>query len=189
VGGQAQGVLVGCFVTANADTVSADTSNGDHGAALLQNILKLRLDAICIIKKALPAELLDMVLDYLSWELALSLDYLSSRKQCLRRLRQDPIGRRFDQAFQVLAHKKRHFQHQNDEVKLESEMTPQYVKLGNTWYLQDLYATTTQVKGGQEQLKQVKQLAFRHNHNCQPYIAVQVNSIGITHIAFKLEGI
>jgi hypothetical protein len=60
--------------TANADTVSADTSNGDHGTASLQNILKLRLDAIRIIKKALPAELSDMVLDYLSWELALTLD-------------------------------------------------------------------------------------------------------------------
>jgi hypothetical protein len=179
---------------ANVDFVSADASNGGHGiadttgAASLQNILKLRLDAIHIIKKALPAELSDMVLDYLPWELALALDHLSGGKQCLRRLRQDPIGRRFDQAFQVLAHEKRDFQHQNDEVKLESEMTLQYVKLGDTWYLQDLYATATQVEGGQEQVKQVKQLAFRHNHDRQPYIAIQVNSIGITHIAFKSEG-
>jgi hypothetical protein len=179
---------------ANADTVSADASNGDQaianttGTASLQNMLKLRLDTICIIKRVLPAELSDMVLDHLPWELALALDHLSGGKQCLRRLRQDPIGRRFDQAFQVLGHEQRDLQHQNDEVKLESEMTLQYLRLGDTWYLQELYATATQVKGDQKQVEQVKQLSFRHNHNRQPYIAVQVNDIGITHIAFESKG-
>lgn len=130
-----------------------------------------------------------MVLDYLPPELALTMDCLSDGKQCLRRLRQDPIASRLERAFQVLKHEVRDVRHQPLEIKLETEMRAQFVEISDQWYLQDLYPNERQEKAvhGQGQAGRVEQLVFRHNHDREPYITVQANEFGITHIAFHSE--
>jgi hypothetical protein len=120
-----------------------------------------------------------MVLDYLPFELA----YLSGGQQCLRRLRRDPIGRRVELAFAILGHK---LWNHHKEIKLESEMILQFVWLGNRGYLQDLYSKAWQEKRSHGQVGETEQFTLSHNHHRKPYIAVQVDDIGITHIAFDL---
>jgi hypothetical protein len=66
-------------------------------------------------------------------------------------------------------------------------MTAQFIELCGRWYLQDLYAKAKEEDYGQEQAVCIRQLAFRHNHNRKPYLAVQVDGVGITHIAFYSE--
>jgi hypothetical protein len=157
-------------------------------AALIRLRLNRRLQRINIVKKWLPTELVDSILDYLPFELALALDRLSGGRRCLHRLRQDPVARRFECAFQILGHEMRELPQVYGEVKLEFEMIIQYVELGGRWYLKHLFAETREETNGQEQAGQVKRFVFRHSHDREPYVAVQVDDMGITHIAFDCEG-
>lgn len=155
--------------------------------ASVQRKLGKRLKVFGIAKENLPSELTDMILEYLPVELALALEYLSGGSQCLVRLRQDPIARLFERAFQVLGHEIREAR-QQDRIKLESHMTARFVEIGGIWYLQDLYARASQDQGGPGPGRRVKELEFSHSHDREPYIAVQPDGFGITHIAFHLDG-
>jgi hypothetical protein len=157
-------------------------NSNKEAASMLQTKVQMRLHGIIVVKERLPLELSDMILDYLPFELALILDSLSGRR-CLNRLRQDPIARRFERAFQILGHEMKGFQHQGNQITLESEMSAQFVLIGGQWYLQDLNQTAK----GSEERGHVKHLVFKHNKDRAPYIAVQVDDFGITHIAFNLE--
>lgn len=176
-----------------SETMEADIANAHITVAetvdiaSLRDILKTRLDVFDIIKARVPVELSDMILDHLPFKLALALDYVSCGSQCLRRLRQNPIASRFECAFQVLGLEVRKFQHYNKKIKLHSEMTAQFLELGGKWYLQDLYAKATKEIGGQGQVRRIKRVTFEHNHDRSPYVAVQVDNVGITHIGFDLE--
>jgi hypothetical protein len=134
----------------------------------------------------LPSEVLEMVLDYIPLELVLALEYLSGRgrRVCLRRVRQDPVASRFEHASQVLRHRTRQVQRPHGEIKLGKEMIAQFLEISGQWYLQDLYPNGKQEEA---QLERTKQLSFTHDYNRVPYIAVQVNEFGITHISFRME--
>jgi hypothetical protein len=166
------------------------------------SFLEKRLEVFCDIKDKVPAELADMILDQLPFELSLALDYLSGGSGYLARLRQDPIAHRFERVFGILGHEVRDFKYHdnneilghevgdfkyldNNEIQLESEMTAQFFEIGGRWYLQDLYARSPEKVASQGQ---VKSFLFKHDRHRKPYIAVQVDDFGITHIAFDTKG-
>jgi hypothetical protein len=170
------------------DILSNPIGNDTADTALIESRLNIRLKCINLVKKRLPTESIDSILDYLSFELALALDRLSGGRRCLHRLRQDPVARRFECAFQILGHEMREIPQLHGEIKLESDMVIQFVELGGRWYLKHLFAETEEETNGQEQAGQVMRFAFGHCHDREPYVAVQVNDMGITHIAFDSEG-
>jgi hypothetical protein len=139
------------------------------------------------LKGHLPPELSNMILDYLPCPLAIILDHLSGGTRCLRRLRQDPITRRFDLASQILRHEIKELRHLHGENRLESSMIIQYMKFDDGWLLEDLYAGGDGETSSKEQAGRVH-FVYKHSHDRSPYIAVQVNDAGITHIAFVCEG-
>ena len=63
-------------------------------------------------------------------------------------------------------------------------MTARFFQLGGRWYLQDLHARLPEKVAGQGQ---VESFRFKHNHHREPYVAVQVDDFGITHIAFDTK--
>jgi hypothetical protein len=128
-----------------------------------------------------------MILDYLPFELALKLDTLTKHSldgypRCLRRLRQDPIAHRFERVFEVLGQRLRVFKHLNNEIKLISEMSAQFLSVGGRSNLQDMGAAATQTCSI-KQAGRTTQLQFHHVQDRAPYIAVQVDDFGMTHIA------
>ncbi|KAL5372901.1 hypothetical protein DPSP01_013130 [Paraphaeosphaeria sporulosa] len=149
------------------------------------SFLKIRLEVFRNIREKVPADLVEMILDQLPFELSLALDYLSGGSRYLVRLRHDPVARRFERAFGILGHKLRNSECPNSsEIQLESEMTAQFFELGGTWYLQDLYA------GLPKEIAchgPVKSFLFKHDHSRKPYVAIQVDDFGITHIAFDTK--
>jgi hypothetical protein len=148
----------------------------------VKQMVKLRLHACKRIKQRLPLELFDMILQWLPLELALALDCVSAKAITLssrRRLRHDPVARRLERAFHVFGHPKRQLQF--GEVEMKQEMVAQFVEIGGQWYLQSLLPNTKQGGTGQNQI------VFRHNSNREPYVSVQVNEFGITHIAFSIN--
>ncbi|KAF2023515.1 hypothetical protein EK21DRAFT_94849 [Setomelanomma holmii] len=147
----------------------------------------MRLEVFELVKKNLPTELVDSILDHLPFELALALERLSGGGQCLRRLRQDPIARRFELASQILGHKTRRFRHPENKIKLESEMVAEFVKLGSHWCLRDLVSAAEQDIDVETQSGKVERIRFTHSHDRRPWIAVQVCEYAITHIAFESE--
>lgn len=168
--------------------------------APIRSKLKTRLERTKTVKKSLPAELVDSILDYLPFELAIALDRLSGgEKGCVRRLRQDPVARRFECASQILRHEKTELQHEKLElspeegefqnlyskVELKPDMVIEYVELGGRGYLKNFYAQRE--TNGQERTRKFMHYAITHNPDRKPYIAVQVDDIGITHIAFDHE--
>lgn len=60
--------------------------SGTADLSPIRDKVRVRLDVFTVTKERSPAELSDMVLDYLPPELALTMDCLSDGKQCLRRL-------------------------------------------------------------------------------------------------------
>ncbi|KAF2864701.1 hypothetical protein BDV95DRAFT_624400 [Massariosphaeria phaeospora] len=170
------------------DILSNPVGNDTADTALIESRLNIRLRCIKIVKKNLPTELVDLILDNLPFELALALDRLNGGRKCLQRLRQDSVARRFECAFQILGHEMRELRQVHGEIKLESDMIIQYVELGGRWYLKDLYAEKREETNSQEQAVRVERFVFRHSHDREPYVAVQVDDIGITHIAFDREG-
>jgi hypothetical protein len=153
---------------------------------LKQGQFERPLKVLTAMKKHLPHELSDMILDYLPCQLAIILDHLSDGGQCLRRLRQDPIARRFELATQILGHETRIFRHPENKIKLESVMVAEFVKLGRHWCLRDLVSASRQDIGGQTQFGRVQRLNFKHCRDRSPWIAVQVSEYAITHIAFEM---
>ena len=183
------------------DILSKPVNSGIADTAPIQSKLKRRLERTKTVKKSLPTELVDSVLDYLPFELAIALDRLTGGKEsCLHRLRQDPVARRFECASQILRHEKRELQHEKIELPLEEgefqhlynkvelkpDMVVEYVMLGGRGYLKDIHARRE--TNGQERARKVMQYTVRHSPDREPYIAVQVDDIGITHIAFDHEG-
>jgi hypothetical protein len=134
------------------------------------------------IKQRLPLEIFDMILQWLPLELALVLDCVSAKKitlSSLRRLRHDPVASRLERAFHVFGHPKTQLQF--GKVEMKQEMVAHFVKIGGQWYLQRLLPNTKQGGAGQNQI------VFQHKSNREPYISVQVNEFGITHIAFAIN--
>ncbi|KAF2022865.1 hypothetical protein EK21DRAFT_119318 [Setomelanomma holmii] len=146
-----------------------------------------RLEVFELVKENLPTELVDSILDLLPFELALALERLSGGGQCLRRLRQDPIARRFELASQILGHKTRILRHPENKIKLESEMVAEFVKLGSPWCLRDLVSAAEQAIDVETQSGKVERIKFTHSHDRRPWIAVQVCEYAVTHIAFESE--
>lgn len=137
-------------------------------------------------KTLLPLELVDMILDDLPCPLAVILDHLSGGTRCLRRLHQDPITRRFDLASQILRREIKELRHLQGENQFGSSMVLQYMKFDDGWLLEDIYAGGDGERSSNEQAGRVH-FVYNHSHNRSPYIAVQVNDAGITHIAFVHE--
>lgn len=154
---------------------------------ILQAKIQMRLYAVQTIKERLPLELLDMILDYLPFELALALDSLSKGSRCLRRLRRDPIAHRFERAFEVLGHDLRTFDRTHRRIQLAPKMSAQFVSIGGRWYLQHMAPAATQTGSDQILAGQTRQLLFEHTVNRTPYVAVQVDSFGITHVALDSQ--
>ncbi|KAF1352630.1 hypothetical protein EJ07DRAFT_183379 [Lizonia empirigonia] len=154
---------------------------------ILQAKIQMRLYAMETIKERLPPELSDMILDYLPFELALALDSLSKGRRCLRRLRRDPIAHRFERAFEVLEHDPRTFDRAHRQIELAPKMSVQFVSIGGRWYLQHMAPAATQTGSDQRLAGRTRQLLFKHTMNRTPYVAVQVDDFGITHIALDSE--
>lgn len=150
----------------------------------LQVKIQSRLHVFAWIKTKLALELSEMILDYLPFELALALDNLSGGAHCLLRLRQDPIAHRFERAIDVLGQRLRLFEHPSNQIKLASEMVADFVFIGGRWYLQDISAAT-HAHGAQEQAEHTTQIRFQHTKDCTPYVALQIDEFGITHLALK----
>lgn len=183
------------------DVLSKPNNCGIADTDPIQSKLKTRLERTKIVKKNLAPELVDSILDYLPCELATALDRLSGGgKSCLHRLRQDPVTRRLECASQILSHGKTELQHEKIElpfeegefhylyskVELKPDMVIEYVELGGRGYLKDVHGQReTNV---QERAENVMQYAIRHRPDREPYIAVQVDDIGITHIPFDHDG-
>lgn len=150
---------------------------------LVKQMVELRVRAFKCVTERLPLEIADMILDYLPVELAVALSCISAgyiTSSSLSRLRCDPIARRLEQAFDILGHPRR--QLQSGRVKLAQEMMAQFVKLGGCWYLEGLHPSTKQREAGREHI------IFQHDSNQKPYIGIQVNEFGITHIALGTSG-
>jgi len=171
--------------TVYAEALHAIISDTDMDTIHQKVAMRLRVMKI-VTRTRLPLELIDLILDYIPLELALTLYILSggSRSSCLRRLRCDPIASRLERASEVLQHESRKTKQHSQKIDLSSNMEAQFVQVAGQWYLQDLYSAARQksIDHGR-----VERIAFQHNHTRKPYIAVRVNEFGITHIAFDLE--
>ncbi|KAF1358618.1 hypothetical protein EJ07DRAFT_156463 [Lizonia empirigonia] len=127
----------------------------------------------------LPTELLSMILEYLPLELIL-LGMLLERPTislCLSFLRRDPIAARLERASQVLRYSKR--DPKTAHVELQTQMIAQFIEIAGHWYLQGLGPHAGPEQAGK------RSVMFNHNRDRRPYIAIQVNEFGITHIAFE----
>jgi hypothetical protein len=172
--------------------ILSDFSDADLSQTNRIGGLTEQLELVKIVKKALPREIVEAILDYLPFELALTLAHFGvDRPESIRILRQDPVARRFECAFDILKCKATTFQGANDPINLQSNMTVQFVKLGGRWYLQDLIVGAKKEMDSQEKMSglgEVKRIEYQPVTNQQisaPYVAVQVEDIGITHIALE----
>jgi hypothetical protein len=167
--------------------VLRDIISGTADLDPVRNKVELRLEIFRKTTERLPAELVTMILVDVPFELALTLDYLAHGKQHFCNLRQDPIVCRLERASHVLKHEPRVTKPRHSLVKLEEKMSVQFLKIGGCWYLQDICPDDDQRKIGQMQNRRIQRMPFIHDHNRAPYIAVQVNEFGITHIGFDSE--
>jgi hypothetical protein len=180
-------------------TATTNTTQYEENKPHLENMATLRskimkpLEVVMSMKVRLPTELSDAVFGWLPPCFALALELLSTSclESCLRQFRRDPIARRFEHAYLILSHQPETHILWNRimdpvEFKMPLSVTLTFIKAAGKYYLQSI-ATTGHV---QESIpwKLVERIVISHNRNCTPYIAVQVNDFGITHIAFESEG-
>jgi hypothetical protein len=162
-------------------------SGSPVNAPELQKELHECLEIVDILKHQLPIEIIVMILGYLPLELALMLGCLSYGvwEGNTQRLRHDPVASQLELAYQVLGYDKNilHTQ-QTRKIRLEPKMELHFKEFGGQWYLQHLcpsHANFTQ------EVATKGKILFDHNPNREPYIAVQANQFGITHIAFEMK--
>jgi hypothetical protein len=169
-----------------APVLRAIFSRTDADLETVQRKIGIRLTIFKRTMNWLPCELLEMVIDHIPLELAISLDYFSGRgiSLCLHRIRQDTVASRLERASQVLRHNARQVERHHRTIRLEEKMVARFLEVSELWYLQDLYPDEKQEEA---QTERFKQLPFTHDHNRIPYIAIQVNEFGITHVGFQLE--
>jgi hypothetical protein len=124
-------------------------------------------------------------------DLGISLAFLDkeSLKDCLTRLRRDPVSRQLERVFRVsvvmhqrqitLEHKKRGTI--IERLPTEPKMLARFFELGDQYYLRDLlpgHAGDYKIDKGEVAIR------FEHDCNQKSYIAVHVDAFGITNIAF-----